>query len=197
MERRVSHAIWSGGIEEVYNLEDALMVALHLNAFIRHADMVKMANIAQIVNMIAPIRTTREGLVLQTIFYPFEVYSQHCGDTALDVYWEGDTFDGGATSGVRVLDVAATLDTRAKRAALFMVNRTPAEASDVEIKLETGHFAGSAQMFVINGADIKTENTFEAPDGVTTRQARIDASGDTLRLTLEPHSVTAVLLEIA
>lgn len=184
------------GIEEVYNLEDALMVALHLNAFIRHADMVTMANIAQIVNMIAPIRTRRDDLVLQTIFYPFEVYSQHCGSSALDVYWEGDTFEGGDYAGVRVLDVAATLDARGKRAALFIVNRTQETPSEVEITLDAGQFNGSAQMVVINGADIKSENTFDAPGRVAVTSKSLSPTGSTLPLTLEPHSVTCLLLEI-
>jgi alpha-N-arabinofuranosidase len=184
------------GVEEVYNLEDALVVALHFNAFIRHADMVKMANIAQIVNMIAPIRTTRDSLVLQTIFYPFEVYSQHGGQTALDVHWQGDTFGGGSYSGVRVLDVAATLDARGKRVALFVVNRTQEQPSEVQINLEMGHFAGTGQMVLVNGSDIKVENTFEAPDRVTTRSAPLAAAGSVLTLTLEPHSVNALLLDI-
>ena len=55
----------------------------------------KMANIAQIVNVIAPVFTRKDGLVLQTIFYPFEVYSSTCGQTALDVRQTGDTFSGG------------------------------------------------------------------------------------------------------
>ena len=61
------------GIEEVYNLEDALMAALHLNAFIRHADIVKMANIAQIVNMIAPIRHQARWAGLADDFLPVRV----------------------------------------------------------------------------------------------------------------------------
>ncbi|GAI56019.1 unnamed protein product, partial [marine sediment metagenome] len=48
-------------LEEIYNLEDALVVAMHFNAFIRHACSVRMANIAQIVNVIAPIFTRRDG----------------------------------------------------------------------------------------------------------------------------------------
>ncbi len=83
-------------LEEIYNLEDALVVGMHLNAFIRHARTVQMANIAQIVNVIAPIFTNPQGLFLQTIFYPFELYSRTCGQTALDVAWRGDTFSGGA-----------------------------------------------------------------------------------------------------
>jgi alpha-N-arabinofuranosidase len=82
-------------LEEIYNLEDALVVAMNLNAFIRHAESVKMANIAQIVNVIAPIFTNSEGHVLQTIFFPFELYSSTCGKKGLDIWWDGETFAGG------------------------------------------------------------------------------------------------------
>ncbi len=180
------------GIEEVYNLEDALVIALHFNAFIRHAKMVRMANIAQIVNMIAPIRTHRDGLVLQTIFHPFELYSTFCGPTALDVAWAGETFSGGGYAGVRVLDVSATLDEDTREVALFVVNRSLA-ASEVEIRLAAGRFGGRVNVFTVNGADIKTANTFDAPDGVGVRHTTLECTAGTLPLTLEPHSVTALV----
>ena len=63
-------------IEEEYNLEDALVVAGFFNSFIRHADVLKIANIAQIVNVIAPILTRGDNLLLQTIYYPFVMYSK-------------------------------------------------------------------------------------------------------------------------
>jgi alpha-N-arabinofuranosidase len=183
-------------LEEVYNLEDALMTGLQLNAFIRHARMVRMANLAQIVNVIAPIMTRPDGLVLQTLFHPFEIYSRACGDTALDVHWAGDTFAGGPHTGVRVLDVAATLDAAAKRLALFVVNRTAEKATEAEIALVAGQFAGPVEGWVVNGPDIKAQNTFDAPNAVTARNFRAQAGGMTLRYTFEPHSVTALVLAV-
>lgn len=185
------------GIEEVYNLEDALVAGLHLNAFIRHADTVKMANIAQIVNMIAPIRTRPDGLVLQTIFYPFELYSQQCGEMALDVHWEGDTFSGGDHEGVRVLDVAATLDRQRRQVALFVVNRSEHAATETRIQLETGRFGGVGQQMVINGPGIKAENTFDRPDVVATQAQPLAIDGVSFTVTFEPHSVTALVLDLA
>ena len=66
-------------IEEVYNLEDALVVAGFLHSFIRHADVVKIANIAQIVNVIAPVLTRGDQMLVQSIFYPFEMFSKRQG----------------------------------------------------------------------------------------------------------------------
>lgn len=96
--------------EEGYNLEDALVVAMNLNAFIHHAYSVWMANLSELVNVFAPILTRPNGLVKQTIFYPFELYSSTRGQMALDVFWQGDTFTGGKQTGIRTLDVSATLD---------------------------------------------------------------------------------------
>src|SRR5512143_3780052 len=75
-------------IEEVYNLEDALVVAGFLNSFIRHADAVKIANLAQIVNVIAPLQTRGDDLLVQSIFYPFEMYARRREGVSLQVVTE-------------------------------------------------------------------------------------------------------------
>lgn len=176
-------------LEEVYNLEDALMTGIQLNALIRHARSVKMANLAQVVNVIAPILTRPDGLVLQSIFYPFELYSRFARGVALDVYWAGDTFSTPEHTGLRVLDVAATLDDSAKELAVFVVNRS-LEAREATLSLGTR--ASGAKAFVVNGPDIKATNTFEAPDRVGVRETGLEVDGDTLTYTFEPHSVTVL-----
>lgn len=183
-------------LEEVYNLEDALVVAMQLNSFIRHARSVRMANLAQIVNVIAPILTHPDGLVLQTIYHSFEVYSRLSGDMALDAWWDGETFSGGGRSGVRVLDSAATLDTSGNRLALFVVNRSPDQEVEAEIALESGRFAGQVQASIVNGPDIKSQNTFDAPDQVCTQERSLAASSRSLVYRFEPHSVTALTCEV-
>ncbi len=179
----------SNTLEEIYNLEDALVVAMHLNAFIRHAHSVKMANIAQIVNVIAPIFNRSDGLVLQTIFYPFELYSRTCGPVALDVYWQGDTF----SEGVRLLDVVATLDPAQKQLVLYVINRSKDDSTQAEVILDAGSFSGPAQAQIVNGPDIKAENTFDTPDLVKTHQMSVPAGGKTLTYEFEPHSVTSLI----
>jgi alpha-N-arabinofuranosidase len=183
-------------LEEVYNLEDALITAVQLNAFIRHARTVKMANIAQIVNVIAPVFTRPDGLVLQTIFYPFELYSRTCGGLSLDVRWDGDTFSGGAYTGVRTLDVAATLDEGRKRLAVYVVNRSRSAGAGVELRLTDGAFDGQVRVSTVNGPDIKAENTFASPRNVVTTESVLTGRGPTLACVLEPHSVTALVCNI-
>jgi alpha-N-arabinofuranosidase len=182
-----------GKLEEVYNLEDALVVAMHFNAFIRHAKSVKMANIAQIVNVIAPIMTRPDGLVLQSTFYPFEVFRQTCGDTALDVHWSGDTFSAADFDGLRTLDVSATL--QGKQVAVYVVNRS-LEASEVTLELQSGAFKGAGKAYTVNGPDIKAANTFDTPDNVGTTETSVQAEGQRFTATLEPHTFTAFTFEL-
>jgi alpha-N-arabinofuranosidase len=184
-------------LEEIYNLEDALATAVQLNAFIRHARTVKMANIAQIVNVIAPIFTRPDGLVPQTIFYPFELYSRTCGDLALDPWWEGDTFSGGEYTGVRTLDVTATLNERKKQLVIYVVNRSRTDAMETEITLANGGFKGAVTANVVNGPDIKAENTFKSPATVHTKEKQVAVRGRVLKHVFEPHSVTALACDIS
>jgi len=184
-------------LEEKYNLEDALATAVQLNAFIRHANTVKMTNLAQIVNVIAPVFTKPDGLFLQTIFYPFELYSRTCGNKSLDVWWGGDTFSGGGYTGVRTLDVTATLDESSKQICVYVVNRSRTNAMETEIELTHGEFRGTVTANIVNGPDIKAENTFESSPTVYTREQQVTLRGRTLKYAFEPHSVTALLCKIS
>ena len=184
-------------LEEIYNLEDALATAIQLNAFIRHARSVKMANIAQIVNVIAPVFTKPDGLVLQTIFYPFEVYSHTCGNLALDPYWEGETFSGGGCNNVRTLDVSATLDETKKQLVVYVVNRSRSKEMETVLQLAAGNFKGSITAYTVNGTDIKAENTFTSPEIIKTKEATFTAAGREMNYNFEPHSVTALVCDIS
>jgi alpha-N-arabinofuranosidase len=166
---------------------------MHFNAFIRHAKSVKMANIAQIVNILAPIFTKPDGSFLQTIFYPFELYSQFAGTTALDVHWDGDTFSAGEYTGVRTLDVTATLDAERKQLAIFVVNRSEKDGAETTVSLAEGRFNGAVQVYTVNGADVTTENSFAQPGAVHTWERQVAPEGNTLRVAFEPHSVTALV----
>lgn len=184
-------------LEEIYNLEDALAIAIQLNSFIRHANTVKMANIAQIVNVIVPIFTRPDGLVLQTIYYPFELYSRTCGNKSLDVWWEGDTFSGGFYNGVRMLDVTATLDERKKQLVIYAVNRSRKNAMETEVSLADGDFGSTVATYTVNGQDIKTENTFKSPGAVFTKENQVTLKGRVFKYVFEPHSITALVCNIS
>ena len=86
--RRAPHVI-----EEVYNLEDALVAAGFLNSFLRHADVVRVANIAQLVNVIAPLLTKGDRLLVQSIFHTFRMFTTRRDGHALRVAPTGPTYE--------------------------------------------------------------------------------------------------------
>jgi alpha-N-arabinofuranosidase len=176
-------------LEEHYNLEDALVVAGFLNSLINHADVVKIANLAQLVNVIAPIFTNEKGLYLQTIFYPLQLFANHVKGNSLTVLGDGPTYKSTRFPVVPYIDSSASLDGNA--VVVNIVNRHQTDALDVAIALEDKSFAGAATVAEVNGPDIKAMNDFgSSPVTAKTRQAA--ASGNSLTLRVAAHSYTQV-----
>jgi alpha-N-arabinofuranosidase len=185
-------------------LEDALVVALHLNAFIRHAKSVRLANFTSMMTAIGinypNLAKTDNPVLLNSIFFPFELYSRTCGQLALDVFYSGDTFSGtylGRTyTGIRTLDVTATLDESHKKLVVYVVNQNKKDVMETTISLSSGQFAGNVQVFIVNGPDIKSGNTVEKPNQVGMHEVTRKVSGKSFDFTFEPHSVTALVCAV-
>ncbi len=174
-------------LEEKYNLEDALVVATFLNTFINNAHIVKMANMAQLVNVIAPIFTNDQGLYLQTIYYPLQLFAGNSKGTALDLFVNSPTYKTAKHSAVPYLDTSAAYDNGTL--VLNVVNRHLDQAIEVEIQSQKGEFSGNFEITEVNGPDIKAENTFGSSRVQTARKS-LSAKGDRVKYTFPPHSYT-------
>jgi alpha-N-arabinofuranosidase len=182
-------------IEEVYNLEDALVVAGFLNSFIRHADVVKIANIAQIVNVIAPILTRGDELLLQSIFYPFEMFSQRRDGISLRPVVSGPTYDGKTNGRVPFIDASAILGDG--RLHVFVTNRSLDETAGVQVVLSDGQIGALASAELLTGPGPKAANSFAQPDVVVSgpfAEARI--AGGAATVELPPLSVAALTFRV-
>jgi alpha-N-arabinofuranosidase len=188
-------------LEEHYNLEDALVIAGFLNVFIRNSDIVKMANMAQLVNVIAPIFTNEQGLFLQTIYYPLQLFAENAYGTSLDVFVDCETYDtdefvvGLAERGTRhenvpYLDVSATF--KDGQVVLAVVNRNKDKAITTDIICQTGEFTGDYEVFEVNGPDIKSENDFGKVNVKTVKKDNIKGKGTTMTYTFPAHSLTMI-----
>ncbi len=151
-------------IEEVYNLEDALVVAGFLNSFLRHADSVKIANIAQIVNVIAPILTKGDEHLIQSIFYPFEMYSRRRGGASLRVAVDGPTYPSLSYGIVNYVDAGAILSEADLH--VFTTNRDTAESMEIAVHLADRPILSLVDAEILTGPDAKAANSFEEPDRV-------------------------------
>jgi alpha-N-arabinofuranosidase len=188
-------------IEEVYNLEDALVVAGFFNSFIRHADVVKIANIAQVVNVIAPVLTRGDEMLIQSIFYPFEMFSRRRDGIALQMAVDGPTYEGKTNGLVHTVDASAILDPDGGRLHVFASNRCLDEAASVRVELADRAIVALESGDLLTGPDAKAANSFERPDVIVSRsfadagvEVKIAASAASLEL--PPLSVAAMTLRL-
>ena len=178
-------------IEERYNLEDALVLAMFLMSFIRHADCVKIANLAQLVNVIAPLLTRGDDLLRQSIFHAFRMISTRRDGIALRAAIDGPSYVSERYGEAKYLDQAAILD--AQELHVFAINRALNQPMELVIDLADCDIKQVANAEILCADDLKAENTFERPDVVRAEPFdawRIDGTGRA-STSLPPHSLVA------
>jgi alpha-N-arabinofuranosidase len=153
-------------LEEIYNLEDALLVGGILITLLRNADRVKIACLAQLVNVIAPIMTNANGLFRQTIYHPYYWALQYARGRVLNVLIESPTYDVPAMDAVAYIDAAATINPDDGKTAVFILNRDLSKARQVELVWEDAPKSRVAVSEVLTGNDLKAVNGFDAPERV-------------------------------
>ena len=174
-------------LEEHYNLEDALVVATFLNAFVNHSHIVKIANMAQLVNVIAPIFTNEKGLYLQTIYYPLQLFANNTKGKALELLVDSPRYKSKRFDGVSYLDVSAGYDNGSL--VLNVVNRHKDQPVEVDFVAEDKSFSGPFAVTEVNGPDLKSENNFDSAT-VRPKESSVTAERNSLKLRLAPHSYT-------
>src|SRR5262249_2785647 len=154
----------------------ALAVACFLHVFVRHCRSVELANIAQLVNVIAPIFTSPTGVFLQTIYHPLRLYAQYLQSVALDPLVESPTPrlepDDQPTSPIdrtwniadlgpfNALDVIGTRDADRQTLTVGVINRDPDATIVTQIDVVGGVVAGSGSVYELNGPGPRATNSF-------------------------------------
>ena len=147
-------------LEDIYNFEDALLVGLMLITLLKHADRVKMACLAQLVNVIAPIMTDAGGGMAwkQTIFYPFMHASTYGRGTALLPVISTPKFDTATHVDVTAVESVSVYNEEKEEVTVFAVNRSIKE--DAEMTVDVRSFEGYRVLehIVLENDDLKAEN---------------------------------------
>jgi alpha-L-arabinofuranosidase len=193
------------GLEERYTLADALAVATFLHGFVRHGSLVRVANLAQLVNVIAPIVTSPEGLFLQTIYHPLRLFADYLGETSLDVFvscdkheliqspdpdpWPYRVADAGPFP---VLDAVATYSPVRREVMLSVINRDPGRDLTTEFQFADALQPQTATVEELNGDDIQASNSFEAPETVAVSTGTIEKFRHGTVHTFPAHSLTVL-----
>ena len=197
------------GLEERYTLADALAIATYLNSFVRHCNTVKIANLAQLVNVIAPIFTNKEGLFLQTIYHPLRLFSAYVQGTALEAFVDCDMYNLAAETEpapwsrrisdlgpFQLLDVTATWNEASNEIVIAVVNRDREQAHTTSIQLSDDVAVTNGIAYEVNGAYPDVVNSFEHPDEVAIKEHHLDLSGSNLKYVFAPHSFTLLRLPL-
>ncbi|QEW01997.1 alpha-N-arabinofuranosidase [Microbacterium lushaniae] len=183
-------------LEDTYSVADAVVVGNLLISLLRHADRVKSASLAQLVNVIAPIMTEPGGPAWrQTTFFPFAVTSRLARGNALEVRLESPEYDTELYGTVPMIDAVATHDPGTGETTLFVVNRSLTEEVTLDIDVTMLGAVQVRSAVSLHDDDMHAANTLADPERVGLREAAA-ARGDehTVSLTLPAVSWTAVTL---
>jgi alpha-N-arabinofuranosidase len=190
-------------LEEEYNLEDALLVGGMLNTLLRQADRVRVACLAQIVNVIAPLMTNETSVLRQTIYFPYAWALKYARGRVLDLLVESEAYPiKGAglapafarNAQVPYVDVAATLDAPARQACVLMLNRDLVAERELTLDWREPTPTRVLACETLSGSELKASNTFAQPKNVVPRALDAPRAGATMTFKLPPRSYTVAHL---
>ena len=183
-------------LEDVYNFADALVVGEMMNAILRHADRVKIACLAQLVNVIAPIMTENGGKAWkQTIYYPFLFASKYGRGASLQQLFEGTKYDTRWYTDVPHVDTSAVLSDDGASLTVFAVNRDLTDEIPLEVRLLDFEGFVPAEHIALENCDPEAVNTKDAEAVSPIKKALPVRDGRTLTVPLSPMSWNCIRLE--
>jgi len=184
-------------LEEVYNLEDALLVGGFLNTLLRQSERVRVGCLAQIINVIAPLVTNETSVLRQSIYYPYAWALKYARGRVLDLQVQAETYpivagdlqpDFARNDQVPFVDVVATLDPQNGQVCLLMLNRDLEGERELVLEWRNPTPTRVLACETLTGADVKAFNTFEQPQVVAPRALAPPAAGPSMTFKLPPRS---------
>jgi alpha-N-arabinofuranosidase len=184
-------------LEEEYNLEDALLVGGMVNTLLRQAERVRVACLAQILNVIAPLVTNETSVLRQTIYYPYAWALEYARGRVLDLRVESETYpieaDGLARAFARnaqvpYIDVVATLDPQGGQVCVLMLNRDLESERELSLQWRDPSPTRVLACETLTGPDLKAVNTFGEPERVMPQPLEPPRPASTMTFKLPPRS---------
>jgi len=172
------------------NFRSVLPVAQCLNSFIRHADVVKMANFTMFTGLVASDRD--KGTYKAPLFEAFKLFSINCRGSSIDTYVECDTFSTAKYNGIPFLDVTSVYSKETKTVYINVVNRHEDKAITAEISNSGGAFVGKAQTSLLNASSLEEPFAIGKQDQYKPVTKDIKTEGNRMSCTFPPHSFTQI-----
>jgi alpha-N-arabinofuranosidase len=179
--------------EDIYNLEDALVVAQWLNVLLRKSHVIKIACVAQIVNVISWLHTRNDGLLKQPSYYVFKLVSNLARGEALDVLVKAPLVETKAYDAVPGLDVSGSYNPETEQGAVFLVNRSQTESIVTDFVWQDGKAVQINEVWQLAGSDPKEANTWDDPNRLVAKSIPAPAADNgRATLNLPPLSFTVL-----
>jgi alpha-L-arabinofuranosidase len=182
-------------LEDIYNFEDVLQVGCIINTFIRRSDVVKVACLAQLVNVIAPIMTVPGGPAWrQTTFYPYMLASQYGRGKALQLSLNCPSYATDFAENVPYLDISAVETESDGALTFFIVNRHQSDSIDLDLALEGFGERKVILDKVMTGHDLKSTNSADAQPVAPVAGEEVTVAGGRLKGAIAPLSYRVIRL---
>jgi alpha-L-arabinofuranosidase len=172
------------------DLLSVLPVAQCLNSFVRHADVVKMADFTMLTSLLGS--DPAKGTFKTPLFYTFKLFSDNCRGNSVDTYVQCDTFNTEKCKGIPYLDVTTVYSAETGTVFINVVNRHKDNAIGAEILTYSAEFSGKAEASMINSESLDEDFTFEKRDQYAPVTKEVRAEKNTIRITFPAHSYTQI-----
>lgn len=160
-------------LQEKYSLLDAIVVGGLGITLLNNADTVEIACLAQLINVIAPITTIKNGgIYKQAIYHPFHMLSRYGRGTAMKAAVDAPSYHCGFGE-LPIVEPAVVYDREADQVRIFVLNCDQEEEVDFHIELQGYGEKKVLRHLVLDGKDLEARNTYEMPDTVTMREAEV------------------------
>jgi len=192
--------------EENYALKDGLFAAGVFITLHKLCRSVTMANLAQLVNVLGAIHTDKQNLYLTPIYRAFELFANHTGEIALDVFVNSETYDIEAKallgkrkfklSNVPYLDASATLSRSKNKLYIAAVNYHLEKDIECPISIEGFSPKEEGKVYELNGPDVMAMNDFNNPERIRIVDKAIKNISSRFSYVFPAHSATVIELEV-
>jgi alpha-N-arabinofuranosidase len=172
------------------NFLSVLPIAQCLNSFVRHADVVKMANFTMMTSLLNVDR--EKGDFKSPLFYIFKLFSNNCRGNSVDTYVQCDTFNTDKYKGIPYLDVTTVYNKETQTVFINVVNRNKENAVTAEIISDAHAFNGKAEASVVTSDSLYAGFTFDKQKEYIPATNAIEASGNAIPYTFPAHSFTQI-----
>ena len=175
------------------NFQSVLPIAQCFNSFIRHADIVKMANFTMMTSLLGSDR--ERGTFKTPLFYTFKLFSNNCRGTSVDTYVQCDTFNTDQFKGIPYLDVTSVFNKETNTVVVNVVNRSEDKTISADIINDSGVFTGKAEATVVDNSSLTAPFTFDDRADYVPKTKDVKVEGNEISYSFPPHSFTQIAVK--